>query len=112
MAGGAGKYNHRLVAALAEAAAANVTTTTAPPPNRGTGKTHNGVGGDGSPPEGSALPASRRHCWALGPPEDPGPHPALLTGSWVKRESQWFVMATWYSEAGGAVVQQWLDYPH
>ena len=35
----------------------------------------NGARGDGFPPEGSAPSASRQHCWALGPPDDPGPAP-------------------------------------
>ena len=78
MAGGMGRYNESLVGSL-----------------------HRSSDGD------TALKASRRHCWVVGPREDPGPHPALLT-AWERRGSQWFGWAIWYSEAAGVVVQQWL----
>lgn len=104
MAGGSGKYNRRLVADLAEVADEDVAGGCLAGPREAPESSDTVSSTSG----GLALPASRRHCWALGPAEDPGPHPALLTGSWVKRESEWFVKATWYSESEDSVVQQWL----
>jgi len=107
MAGGTGKYNERLIGALARAAGAR------PAPGDGVINAADDaeVGRSpaaGSGPGGVAMAASRRHCWALGPPEDLGPHPALLTGGWVRRDAQWWAKVTWYSDAEDAVVQQWL----
>lgn len=78
MAGGMGKYNEGLVRSLERSSEVE-----------------------------AALGASRRHCWVIGPQDDPGPHPALLT-AWERRGSQWFGWAIWYSEPDGVVVQQWL----
>ena len=107
MAGGSGKYNQRVVAELAAAAerdadAAPVLTS------REIVRADDLGDALASVPAGSGLSPSRRHCWVLGAPEDPGPHPALLIGRWVRRGGEWFVKVTWYSEAEDAVVQQWL----
>lgn len=104
MAGGTGKYNRRLIADLSDT------------PGLGQDPTSESVGlagaaeGRSGPADtaGSGLPANRRHCWALGPAEDPGPHPALLTGTWVRQDATWYAKVTWYSEIEDAVVQQWL----
>jgi len=70
MAGGTGKYNERLLESLARNAVADIAPLAETPMG------HTG------------LTPSRRHCWALGPPEDPGPHPALLTGPWQRRDAR------------------------
>lgn len=99
MAGGTGKYNVRLIADLAAAA-------TAPAETDGTPR--HGHAADEPAPGVLRLPPGRRHCWALGPPDDPGPHPALLTSDWVRQGRDWVVKVSRYSEADDAMVQQWL----
>ena len=104
MAGGSGRYNRGLIEELARDAAAQAVVTDDP----------SGAENPGRPapqPRTRAAP-SRRHAWLLGPPEDPGPHPALLVSQWLRHggaDGGWQVQVVWYSEDSDAVVQQWVD---
>lgn len=115
MAGGSGKYNAPLIAAMARGAAARAGAQ--PAAAAGTGSLRRNAGADAAAARGAAhdreglappgsMPPGRRHAWVLGPAEDPGPHAALLVSGWVRQGSTWHVRVIWYSEEADAVVQQ------
>lgn len=79
MAGGQGKYSASMLQTLAHEAG------TVPQARQQV------AGRRGS------LPASRRHCWVLEPPDDPVPHPVLVGPQ--RRGTPWFGRTIWYSEA-------------
>ena len=53
------------------------------------------------------VPPARQHCWVRGTPDAPGPHPGLVT-AWERRDGGWFGHVTYWLEADGVLVQQWL----
>jgi len=52
----------------------------------------------------------RRHCWVIGPAEDPGPWPGLVL-EWHRADAGWRARVVYLTDADGAqtVVQTWLD---
>ena len=53
----------------------------------------------------------RRHCWVIGPGEDPGPWPGLIL-EWHRDDAGgWRARVVYLTELGGAetAVQTWLD---
>ena len=58
-------------------------------------------------PAGSLGPA-RTHCWVLGPPDAPGPWPALVV-QWHHGEQGWVAQVVYVVDEGGPVmVTAWL----
>jgi hypothetical protein len=54
------------------------------------------------------TPPSRRHCWVLGGPDAPGPHPGIVV-EWQQRHGAWFALVAYLIEADHVLVQQWLS---
>lgn len=52
----------------------------------------------------------RRHCWVIGPAQDPGPWPGLVL-EWHRDAEGWRARVVYLTDADGAqtVVQTWLD---
>lgn len=69
------------------------------------------AGAQGTVDAGAELDARRRrHCWVIGPPEDPGPWPGLIL-EWHRGDGGWRARVVYLTEVGGAetAVQTWLE---